>query len=59
MASVLLWITTVLLTSVLAWNLGVRQERGRQLRLEEIQRQAAQAVKRKKGTVLRTIRVRR
>lgn len=58
MAEAIWWVFTVALAAVFAWNLGVRRERGRQARLEEIQQKMAVA-SRKKGTRLRSIRVQR
>jgi len=59
MAILVWWLLTVSVVGVLAWNLGVRRERGRQAKLEEIQRMTALETKRKKGTKLHSIRVRR
>lgn len=52
----LFWIVSVALAGFLAWNLGVRRERGRQLQLNELNRVASRAGQ---GTRLRRIVVRR
>ena len=59
MAIVVWWILTLALVAVFAWNLGVRRERGRQAKLEEVQQAMTAEAKRRKGTRLRSIRVRR
>jgi len=59
MAEALLILAMVSLVAVFAWNLGVRRERGRQSKLEEIQQKVLQGAKKRQGTRLRSIRVRR
>ena len=59
MAEALLILAMVSLVAVFAWNLGVRRERGRQAKLEEIQQKVLQDTRRKRGTRLRSIQVRR
>lgn len=59
MAEIIWVFALVSLASWFSWSLGVRRERGRQMRLEEIQRHVKEERKKQKGTTLRTIRVRR
>lgn len=59
MAEVLCGLVALCLVGVLSWNLGVRRERGRQVRLNAIEQRMRDAVNSKKGTRLKTIRFRR
>lgn len=54
---ILFWAITLGASSLLAFSLGVRLERGRQMRYEEINRPTGPTIR--QGTRLRSIKIRR
>lgn len=59
MAEVMLILFAIALSGFFGWCLGVRRERGRQLRLEEIREMARQVTRKKGGITLHHVRLRR
>lgn len=58
-AEVVLCLIMSAATGILAWNLGVRRERGRQARYEEVSREIKAKRVRRGGVTLTRIKIRR